>query len=246
MLKKEVIDRMIRDKELKAAASMAFQEEFGFINDFDTLEYKYTFSERFTRRIKEIADMSNHTYVHLGGSTIRKSLAAAMIAIMILGAIGIVYAAGSAVVRWTSIRTDEQKNIWSIWFDIDDIEQKGYNGIIKPVTPGDLTIISENFDSESSTYEIIYNTADGEEVTFIEAFGVVDEGSYFGAKVTGQMEEDVTIGEYSGKHFYTLESSENILVWTDGYSLFMISGEYDYQSMIDMAEHYTETEYKRG
>lgn len=237
---------MIRDNELKTAASMAFREEFRFINDFDTLEYKHAFSERFTRRIKEIADMSNHTYVHLGISTIRKSLAVAMITIMILGAIGIVYAAGSAVVRWTSIRNDEQKNIWSIWFDIDGIEQKGHGGIIKPVTPEDLTIISENFDSESSTYEIIYNTADGKEVTFIEAFGVLDEGSYFSAKVTGQMEEDVTIGDYSGKHFYTLGSSENILVWTDGYSLFMISGEYDYQSMIDMAEHYTETEYKRG
>ena len=228
---------MTIDERLKTAAIDSFNEEFAVINGEGVLEYNHEFSERFKDRIAGIADMTEHNYVRFGGNMLRRSLVAALIAVMVLASCGIVYALGNAAVSWVTQRSGGSGNVWNIWFESIGEGETYDTALYKPVTPPDLTVVSENYDAETASYEVVYNTEDGKEVAYIEVIGVNDDGKYFGASATGQNVEDVTIGYWSGKHFYNDSGNQNTLIWTDGYSLFMVDGEYDYDSMLKMCEN---------
>lgn len=226
---------MTIDERLKTAAIDSFNEEFGIIYSEEAIGYNHEFSGSFRNRINGIADMTGYTYVRFGRNMMRRSLVAAIVVVMIVASCGMAYALGSAAVNWFTQRNDGS-NKWSIWFESEGDCETRDSTIYRPTKPADLTVVRERYDSEASSYEVIYSTEDGKEVTYIEVMGVNDEGKYFGASATGQHVEDVTIGDCSGKHFFDDSGNYNTMIWTDGYSLFMIDGEYDYDAMLKMCE----------
>ena len=221
--------------ELKEAVCSAFKEEYDYINSSEAKEYRYDFSSKAGAGFKYLLSITDHRYVHFGKRMIRRSLAAALIAVMILCSCGMVYAVGNAIVNWTLSKSDTARENWSVWFETDDPEEWDFERVVyQPKAPAGLIVKSEYMTKDDiPTYEISYQTEDGNEVIYREVLGITD--GYFGIKVTQNNVEEVKIGENSGQHFYD-DSGYNVLMWTDGYSLFTIEGLYDYSDMIMLAK----------
>ncbi len=229
------MNNILVDQGLKEAVCGAFNEEYDYINSSEAKEYRYDFSNKADAGLKDLLRITDHRYVHFGKGMIRRSLAAALIAVMILCSCGMVYAVGNAIVNWTVSKGDLSSENWSVWFETDNPEEWDFERVVyQPQAPAELTVKSENLTKEDiPTYEVSYQTEDGNEVVYREILGITD--GYFGIKVTQNNVEEVKIGENSGQHFYD-DSGYNVLMWTDGYSLFTIEGLYDYSNMIMMAK----------
>ena len=144
---------------------------------------------------------------------------------------------GNEMIKWTNIKSEDEKDNLSVWF-----ESEGHNdgeiekALYKPKAIGELTEISEEFNPELPGYAIEYKTKDNKTVKYEEIIGVTEEIHYFGVKVDGEPAEEVQIGESSGMRYYNENRNENTLLWTDGYTLFSLSGELDLETMVTMAE----------
>lgn len=221
---------------LKEAACRAFEEEFSFMNDSEVSGYRHNFRNGFSSVKEECLNIAEHRYVLFGRRIIRKSLAVALIAVMIIATAGLAYALGTAVVKWTVFKP-ENSEYWNVWFETDDPEEWDFKKVVyQPEAASDITVTSENLsEEEPAIYEIVYTTSDGSELRYYEILGITE--GYFGAKVTPQKVKNIKIGDFSGQHFYESNSDMNIILWTDGYSLFSLEGEYDYKAMKKMAEN---------
>ena len=144
---------------------------------------------------------------------------------------------GNVIINWTNIKSEDEKDNLSVWFESEnhsDVEIE--KALYKPKAIDELTEVSEDFDPEVPIYVIEYKTKDNKTARYEEIIGVTEEGHYFGVKVDGELAEEVQIGESSGMRYYNENRNENTLLWTDGYTLFSLSGELDFETMVKMAE----------
>ncbi len=226
------------DSTFITAVSEAFDEEYGFINEKEAVEYRHEFSEKFRHGLGRLLNLAEQSYVRFGKKMIRRGLAVALIALMMISACGIVYAMGNVIINWTTVKSEEGKDNLSVWFEAENTEGTVFEkALYKPQVPEGMTEISEDYYPEALLYNVEYRTSDDKIIKYIEAIGVTDEGKYFGVKVEGMLVEEVMVGECSGTHYYDGDTNENTLLWTDGSTLFALSGEMDYETMVKMAEN---------
>jgi hypothetical protein len=141
------------------------------------------------------------------------------------------------MIKWTNKKSEHEKDNLSVWFESENHnEVEIEKALYKPKAIDELTEISEEFDPELPSYVIEYKTKDNKTVKYEEIIGVTEEIHYFGVKVEGEPAEEVQIGENSGMRYYNESRNENTLLWTDGYTLFSLSGELDFETMVKMAE----------
>ena len=93
------MNNILVEDGLKEAVCGAFKEEYDYINSSEAKEYRYDFDSKADAGLKDLLRITDHRYVHFGKRMIRRSLAAALIAVMILCSCGMVYAVGNAIVK---------------------------------------------------------------------------------------------------------------------------------------------------
>ena len=142
--------------QLKAALARAMELEYADLPDPDQLDYEYTFSEAFEERMRKIIPMAEYTYVSVGRHRLRRAVAIALIAVMILAMTAGAIAVQRALVQWNETNNEDYGTL-DVTFDIDDPNQTlGEFRFITPETPEGYTIDSE-VKYENVQYEIQYS-----------------------------------------------------------------------------------------
>ena len=131
------------EDKLKMALAEAMPIEYQDVLEPENLCYEYTFSAEFEGALEKIIKSADYKYVSVGSRRIRKALAVALIAAMIMAASVCAVAAGRAVVRWNETQNDKAGTL-DVTFDVDDPNgTAGEFSYIKPETPEGYEIVRE-------------------------------------------------------------------------------------------------------
>ena len=226
------------DIELKDALESAFREEWQELEaetDRTSFEFPEGYEEEvlnkaykaLNNRKKALSVSRNGTDLEFHGRPrIRRTLlVAALIALLLFGTITayalthpeIIYNIKKTAVEWT--------------FHFKQIDPDGATEEfvpVKPETPEGFKITSE--ETDIGFHEVYYENKRGTIIIFTQT--EVDD---LGFNMDGEADiEEIKINEYSG--FYYKKYSTWVIVWDNGYYLFDISGDCDYDILLKMAE----------
>ena len=205
--------------QLKEALARAMELEYADLPDPDQLDYEYTFSNAFEERMRKIIPMAEYTYVSVGRHRLRRAVAIALIAVMILAMTAGAIAVQRALVQWNETNNEDYGTL-DVTFDIDDPNQTlGEFRFIKPETPEGYTIEAETKYSDTE-YEIQYTGEDGTIIYYIQS-GEIDS---MGLGIDNEDADltEVLINGYKGYSY--IKKGNTGLFWSDGSSLYRLLG----------------------
>ena len=205
--------------ELTAALTRAMELEYADLPDPGYLDYEYTFSSEFEKRMAKIIPMAGHRYVCVGRHRLRRAVVIALVAVMILAMTAGAIAVQRALVHWNETNNEDYGTL-DVTFDIEDPNQTlGEFRFIKPETPERYTIDCE-VKYENVQYEIQYSNADGTLIYYIQSADVASMG--LGIDNEDSSLQETVINGYSG---YAYRKKGNTgLFWSDGISFFQLLG----------------------
>lgn len=205
--------------ELTAALTRAMELEYADLPDPGHLDYEYTFSSEFEKRMAKIIPMAGHRYVSVGRHRLRRAVVIALIAVMILAMTAGAIAVQRALVHWNETNNEDYGTL-DVTFDIEDPNQTlDEFHFIKPETPEGYTIDSE-MKYGSMEYEIQYTGEDGTVIYYAQS-GAVDSMGLSIDNEDADFQETIING-YKG---YAYNKKGNVgLYWSDGTSFFQLLG----------------------
>ena len=247
------------EAEFQRVLKEALEERYADIPDPDELEYDYTFSPRFERRMKRMirnfdrirskaqreaaraeaaqqnsrrrgyADSgSSVQYVTLGRHTMRRAVAIALVAALIL-------ALAACAIRFAIIwheTNNEKQGTLDVTFELGD-PTGAYKEFqyMKPMIPSGFEIVNEY--QENQVYNIEYRSiADEKQIIYSQSGGVENAG------ISIDNDDDsfkkIKINNYDG--YCIAEEDYSFIGWSDGISFFAITSNTAFETILELAE----------
>ncbi|MDD5927207.1 MAG: DUF4367 domain-containing protein [Firmicutes bacterium] len=212
--------------QLREILREAMKEEYKWVPEPKALDYDYTFSKEFEKKIERMIRENFMHYIRIGKHAFRKMtvvifVAALMVALVACGAY--------LSITWNERQNDEQGTL-DVTFDIDD--PNGVRGEFehkRPETPKGFEIVSES--EENGSTEIEYRNL--EKVIYYDQTGNVES---MGISIDNENNElqEITVNGYRG---YIAQKGENShIIWSDGISCFELFGNVDKAFLKEIAE----------
>lgn len=246
------------EAEFQRVLKEALEERYADIPDPDELEYDYTFSPRFERRMKRMirnfdrirskaqreaaraeaaqqnsrrrghADPGSVQYVTLGRHTMRRAVAIALVAALIL-------ALAACAIRFAIIwheTNNEKQGTLDVTFELED-PAGAYKEFqyMKPMIPSGFEIVNEY--QENQVYNIEYRSiADEKQIIYSQSGGVENAG------ISIDNDDDsfkkIKINNYDG--YCIAEEDYSFIGWSDGISFFAITSNTAFETILELAE----------
>lgn len=214
----------------------AMKEEYSWVPEPEDLQYNYTFSKQFEKRMKKLLreygshsqDTASETkYIIIGRHTFRKAAVAILAAVLMLAlAACTVY---FLKVNWNENQNDKQGTL-DITFDVDDpYGVRGEFEYKRPETPDGFEVVSESEANENT--EIEYRSQ--KKVIYYDQTGNVES---IGISVDNEDNDfqEITVNGYKG---YIAQKGENShIIWSDGISCFELFGNVDKAFLMEVAK----------
>lgn len=217
------------EDRLKMALAEAMSTEYQDVPEPENLCYEYTFSAEFKGALEKIIKSADYKYVSVGSRRIRKALAVALIAAMIMAASVCAVAAGRAVVRWNENQNDKAGTL-DVTFDVDNPNgTAGEFSYIKPETPEGYEIVRE--EKYPTAYRVQYVNSNNKTVLYSQT-GDIDSMGLGIDNENAEFHEFIINGE---KGYSYSKLGNNMLIWADETSLYQINGDCDMEVLQEMA-----------
>ena len=131
------------EDKLKKALAEAITSEYQWGPQPESLCYEYTFSAEFETALGKIIKSADYKYVSIGNRRIRRALAAALIAAMIMAASVCAVSAGRAIVHWNETQNNKAGTL-DVTFEVEEPNETAEEfSYIKPETPEGYEIVRE-------------------------------------------------------------------------------------------------------
>ena len=213
---------------LKGALAEAMAEEYDWVPEPETIEYTHAFSPDFEKKMEAAACAAERSYVSVGHHRIRRAVAAALIAALILAMTAGAVAIQRILVTWNETQNDEAGTL-DVTFDVDDPNgQTGEFRYMKPQTPEGYEVVRE--EKGIKNYSIEYSNNNGKIIMYFQSGGVENRGVSLDNEAADFYE--IQINGYKG---YAYSKNGNVaLSWTDGISMYYITGNCDIEVLYMM------------
>lgn len=205
--------------------------DFAETDAFDPEAYDYAFSEEFTERMHRIFVMADRQYVSVGRRRIRRAVALALAAalIMVTAACGV--AVTKPLVKWLTSENEEQGAL-DIQFEIDDPNELTKGNFVRAelAIPKDYKIVAEQ--NEETQCYIEYRSDDSEIIYFSQS--IINESMNMSIDNEAGVLKEI---ELNGNQGYEWSNGEfHSLTWSDGIYLFDIAGTCELEVLYQIAE----------
>ncbi|MBR3785946.1 MAG: DUF4367 domain-containing protein [Firmicutes bacterium] len=216
------------NKNFDSALENAFDKEFSWLDAFENPYASYKFSSQFESSMNTIIPKAEFTYVSIGKRRIRKTLLAALVAllaILITGcAFGVYY-----LVEWNEVQNDKQGTL-DITFDITGEPSSDSNTSVVPKTPAGYTI-TEQFDDDSSCI-IVYSDAQQNQIIYSRSNDI--ENMSVSIDNEDAIFKETIINGYKG--YTSSKEGVHALYWVDSTYFYELQGTCDIDVLFTMAE----------
>ena len=216
------------NKNFDTALEKAFEKEFCWLDSFENPYANYEFTSQFEANMKAIIPKSEFTYVSIGKRRIRKTLLAALVAllaVLITGcAFGVYY-----LVEWNEVQNDKQGTL-DITFDINGKHTSDSDTPVLPKIPAGY-IITEQFNDDSSCI-IIYCDAQQNQIIYSQS-NDIENMSVSIDNEDAVFKETIING---CKGYTSSKEGVNALYWTDSTCFYELQGTCDMDILWQMAE----------
>lgn len=211
-----------------SALENAFKKEFAWLDVFENPTAKYEFSSQFESSMKTIIPKAEFTYVSIGKRRIRKTLLAALVAllsVLITGcAFGVYY-----LVEWNEVQNDKQGTL-DITFDVNGEHSSDLDTTVLPKNPAGYTI-TEQF-NDDSTYIIVYSDSEQNQIIYSQSNGM--ENMSVSIDNEDAVFKETIINGYKG--YTSSKEGVNALYWADSTYFYELQGTCDMDILWQMAE----------
>lgn len=216
---------------LHTALENALTSEFSWLDDFENPYSEYQFSAQFESNMKTIIPKAEFTYVCVGKKRIRKTMLAALIALLALVITGCAVAV-HYIVEWHEEQNSNQGTL-DVTFELDESQTSEFIVTKHPVTPPGYTI-SEEFNDNGSCI-IIYFDSQGNQIIYSHQsnienmdISIDDEDAVF---------EETTINGCKG--YCSSKDGTTALYWASGTYFYELQGTCDIDILWQMADSMT-------
>ena len=204
----------------------AMKEEYKWVPQPEELDYDYTFSKEFEKKMQQMIRENTMHYIRIGKHTFRKMAVVIVAAVLMLALVACgIYLS----INWNETQNDEQGTL-DITFDIDD--PNGVRGEFehkRPEIPEGFKIAKEN--EYPFILEIEYENDKGNIIDYLQNGNIDSMGLSIDNDDKGFSE--ISVNGYKG--YARTTGTSPYMMWSDGSYLYYLSGDVSYELLEEMA-----------
>ena len=204
----------------------AMKEEYKWVPQPEELDYEYTFSKEFEKKMQEMIRENTIHYIHIGKHAFRKMTVVIVASVLMLALVACgIYLS----INWNETQNDEQGTL-DITFDIDD--PNGVRGEFehkRPEIPEGFKIAKEN--EYPFILEIEYENDKGNIIDYLQNGNIDSMGLSIDNDDKGFSE--ISVNGYKG--YARTTGTSPYMMWSDGSYLYYLSGDVSYELLEEMA-----------
>ena len=204
----------------------AMKEEYKWVPQPEELDYDYTFSKEFEKKMQQMIRENTMHYIRIGKHTFRKMAVVIVAAVLMLALVACGIYLG---INWNEVQNDEQGTL-DITFDIDN--PNGVRGEFeykRPETPEGFKIAKEN--EYPFILEIEYENDKGNIIDYLQNGNIDSMGLSIDNDDKGFSE--ISVNGYKG--YARTTGTSPYMMWSDGSYLYYLSGDVSYELLEEMA-----------
>lgn len=204
----------------------AMKEEYKWVPQPEELDYEYTFSKEFEKKMQEMIRENTIHYIHIGKNAFRKMTVVIVAAVLMMALVACGIYLG---INWNEVQNDEQGTL-DITFDIND--PNGVRGEFeykRPEIPVGFKVAKEN--EYPLSLEIEYENDNGN-VIYYDQTGSVET---MGLSIDNDDEGFIEISVNGYKGYARTTGMSPYMIWSDGVCLYYLSGDVSYELLEEMA-----------
>ncbi len=226
------------DARLKRALEIAYERKWEALDKEVEQGPKYEFPKEYDEKVLNESFKVLNTGIGIrryswnktqfyGRPRVRRALlVAALIALMIIGSVA-VYAISHPEIIYNIKKTFTE---WSFSFQQNDPEKATIDFVfIEPEIPDGFNIVSE--EKITNWYEVQYENGQGEIIFYTQ--NLTDN---LGLKINGEGQEYKDIEINGNKGLAYIQNNSWTIIWDNGYYIFELMGNVDYDMLFNMAE----------
>lgn len=204
----------------------AMKEEYKWVPQPEELDYDYTFSKEFEKKMQQMIRNNTMHYIRIGKHAFRKMTVVIVASVLMLALVACgIYLS----INWNETQNDEQGTL-DITFDIDD--PNGVRGEFehkRPEIPEGFKIAKEN--EYPFILEIEYENDKGNIIDYLQNGNIDSMGLSIDNDDKGFSE--ISVNGYKG--YARTTGTSPYMMWSDGSYLYYLSGDVSYELLEEMA-----------
>lgn len=204
----------------------AMKEEYKWVPQPEELDYDYTFSKEFEKKMQQMIRKNTMHYIRIGKHAFRKMTVVIVASVLMLALVACgIYLS----INWNETQNDEQGTL-DITFDIDD--PNGVRGEFehkRPEIPEGFKIAKEN--EYPFILEIEYENDKGNIIDYLQNGNIDSMGLSIDNDDKGFSE--ISVNGYKG--YARTTGTSPYMMWSDGSYLYYLSGDVSYELLEEMA-----------
>lgn len=218
-------------EQLKESLEESIKLEYSWADSWQEEDCHHVFSDRFLHKMEKITAVAEHDYVSWGRFRITRMTACLLIIVIVMLLAGCGLLVHQAIIHWDTTR-NVQNGTMDITFDVEDPEgQLVDQGLRKPKTPSNYTIMEETPEKETVTVEY-FNRDDGTAISYVQ-----DTGVSAGGLSIDNDDNSFTRTSVHGWQGYMSEKNKDVfIIWSDGIYLYTLSGNCNIDILWQMAD----------
>lgn len=204
----------------------AMKEEYKWVPQPEELDYEYTFSKEFEKKMQEMIRENTMHYIRIGKHVFRKMAVVIVASVLMLAMVACGIYLG---INWNEVQNDEQGTL-DITFDIDD--PNGVRGEFeykRPDIPEGFKVAKEN--EYPLSLEIEYENDNGNVIDYLQNGNIGSMGLSIDNDDEGFTE--ISVNGYKG--YARTTGMSPYMMWSDGVCLYYLSGDVSYELLEKMA-----------
>ena len=204
----------------------AMKEEYKWVPQPEELDYDYTFSKEFEKKMQQMIRENTMHYIRIGKHAFRKMTVVIVASVLMLALVACgIYLS----INWNETQNDEQGTL-DITFDIDD--PNGVRGEFehkRPEIPEGFKIAKEN--EYPFILEIEYENDKGNIIDYLQNGNIDSMGLSIDNDDKGFSE--ISVNGYKG--YARTTGTSPYMMWSDGSYLYYLSGDVSYELLEEMS-----------
>ena len=204
----------------------AMKEEYKWVPQPEELDYDYTFSKEFEKKMQQMIRNNTMHYIRIGKHAFRKMTVVIVASVLMLALVACgIYLS----INWNETQNDEQGTL-DVTFDIDD--PNGVRGEFehkRPEIPEGFKIAKEN--EYPFILEIEYENDKGNIIDYLQNGNIDSMGLSIDNDDKGFSE--ISVNGYKG--YARTTGTSPYMMWSDGSYLYYLSGDVSYELLEEMA-----------
>lgn len=216
------------NNNFNTALENALTSEFSWLNDFENPYSEYQFSAQFESDMKTIIPKAEFTYVSVGKRRIRKTMLAALIALLTLAITGCAVAV-HYIVEWHETQNSKNRTL-DVTFELDKNQSPDSISMTLPTTPTGYSILEEYNDNSSCI--IVYSDSLGNQIIYSHRNNI--ENMDLSIDNEHAVFEETTINGCKG--YSSSKDGTTALYWASGTCFYELQGTCDMDTLWQMAE----------